>query len=197
MLGFGDTMKRFSLMLVFMALVLVLIGCSGKKQPAETDTPVVPEVNENDTEIVEEVKEPVATLLNLYFPDDQALYLHNEQRVVGVTEDEQLEMVILEQLFKGPKNEGLSPSLEGENLINSVSTDEKGLCTVDFKGDFVLLNTGGTARESFVIGSIVNSLCSLENVNSVKINIDGNTNAEFGHSTLDSVFTAQDDLIFE
>lgn len=189
-------MKKITVILALMLLCASFAGCKNEKEPS-IDNTKTPDVSQQQGEAlpVEQKKEPVATLLNLYFPDDQALYLHKEQRVVGIVEGESVERAILEQLFVGPKTNGLSPSLDGEDLINSVSVDENGLCTVDFKSDFVLLNTGGTARESYVIGSIVNSLCELEHINSVKINIDGKTDAEFGHSTLDSVFVPQEDLI--
>ena len=84
--------------------------------------------------------------------------------------------------------------VDGENLVNSVVVED-GICTVDFKYDFVVLNTGGTTRESFAIASIVNSLCSLPDVDGVEILIDGNKNAEFGHTMLESEYKTITELV--
>lgn len=127
--------------------------------------------------------------VSLYFPDNEAMNLHEEKRNVVLSGNSSLEYEILKCLFDGPESEDLSPSLDGENLINSVTVFDTGLCIVDFKSDFVILNTGGSAREMFVIDSIVNSLCALDDISEVKINIDGNDKADFGgHFMLDEPF---------
>ena len=151
-------------------------------------------VNEIPSDVPEE-PEYETVVLTLFFPDNDALYLHKEERTLEVPKGEFLAPIVLEELFNGPVSENLSPCLDGKDLVNSV-TVEDGVCTVDFKQDFAILNSGGSARETFVIGSIVNSLCSLEGIDSVKINIGGNDNAAFGgHFTLEAPFSPQTDLI--
>ena len=190
-------MKKIMAILMSAILVFVLISCVKvdvpddiPEKPDENDVQVIPENPEiSETPKVENVT------LTLYFPDNDALYLHPESRTVEVSSDQLLAKVIVEELFKGPVSENLSPSLDGENLILSVKVDD-GLCTVDFAEDFKLLNSGGTTRESFAIGSIVNSLCELEEIRQVKINIGGNTKSDFGgHFTLEEPFSPQADLI--
>jgi len=195
-------MKKVSLLIVFCVVVLLLTSCfvvtkkiDDEKIPVKNEPPV-----EDDKIVSEDVIKPVGDLtekitLTLYFPDSDALYLYPEQREIEVHPDELLAPRVLEELFKGPQNEDLSPSLDGKELVLSVSVGE-GLCTVDFKEDFALLNSGGSARETFAIGSIVNSLCELEGIEKVKINIGGNTDAAFGgHFTLEAPFSPQRDLI--
>ncbi len=190
----------FFVIAVFSAVMLcMLISCHDRNTDI-VDIPELSDENGQQTNVPEnqdmaETFEEYETELTLYFPDSEAMYLHPETRTVTVTENTPLEQVVLDELFKGPSNEKLAPSLDGENLVISVSTDEEGLCVVDFTGDFVVLNSGGTTREAFAIGSIVNSLCELENVNSVKINIEGKTDAEFGHSLLDAEILPQPDLV--
>ena len=181
-------MKKLSLVILILALIFCLASC--KVHDVTMD--VISDVKADET--VEESNTEIVTL-TLYFPDNDVLYLHPETREVEINKGEHLAPVVLEELFKGPVSENLSPSLDGEDLVLSVSVGE-GVCTVDFHDDFTLLNSGGTARETFAIGSIVNSLCELDGIEQVKINIGGNTNAEFGgHFTLEAPFSSQKDLI--
>lgn len=193
-------MKKLRILPPVLALllcVLMFAACNNdttheEKQNIDVNNSEV-EADPDEKEIPEPQKETV--VLKLYFPDNEALYLHLEEREVELYPDDSREMAVLNELFYGPENEELSPSLSGEDLINSVYTDENGLCTVDLKQDFVILNTGGTTRESFAIGSIVHSLCELDGIERVKINIDENINAEFGHSTLESEFIPRSELV--
>ena len=186
-----------ALLLALSVCAFLLCACNDNK-PAENTREVAEDHSgeitpDENSEITTPQKEMV--VLKLYFPDNEALYLYPEERSVELDAGESREEAVLDELFYGPKNEELSPSLSGEDLINSVYTDEDGLCTVDFNQDFVTLNTGGTTRESFAIASIVNSLCELDGVERVKINIDGNINAQFGHSMLESEYRAMPSLV--
>lgn len=197
-------MRKYSFFVsavISVLLLCMLNSCNEKMTDIENSHELTDET-EQQTDLPEnqdapETFEEYDAELTLYFPDSEAMYLHPETRNVTVKENIPLEQVVLDELFKGPSDEKLAPSLDGENLVISVSTDEEGLCIVDFTGDFVVLNSGGTTREVFAIGSIVNSLCELENVNSVKINIEGKTDAEFGHSLLDAVILPRLDLVKE
>ena len=194
-------MKKFILLLTAICLSFMLVSCVNTKisdnipeKPDATDTQTENEADVPETDVV---PEPQKVTLTLYFPDNDALYLHPELREVDVEDEQLLANIVLEELFKGPTYENLSPALDGEDMILSVKVED-GLCTVDFTEDFKLLNSGGTTRETFAIGSIVNSLCELDGIEQVKINIGGNERSEFGgHFTLDAPFLPQTDLVAE
>ena len=190
-------MKKLSLIVGLVLLVLCFTSCINayKTHNVIADVPPSQEHDETDDTINPEEPEKTQTIsLTLYFPDSEALYLYEEIREVEAAEDELAVMYVLKELFKGPENDNLSRSVDGENLVNSVVVED-GICTVDFKYDFVVLNTGGTTRESFAIASIVNSLCSLPDVDGVEILIDGNKNAEFGHTMLESEYKTITELV--
>ncbi len=171
-------MKKMMCFLCAIVLVFSLACCTRK----------IPDVQVVDTPYT-----PVA--VTLYFPDNEAMYLHKETRQISLS-GKSLETAVLDELFKGPESEDLAPSLVGEDLVISVVTDENGLCTVDFTADFARLNSGGTARETFAISSIVNSLCEIGGIECVKINIEGDTNAEFGgHFTLDAPIYPNENIV--
>ena len=169
---------------ILFALVCVLFvaGCNQKKLPVFPEEEQVHSISEDES-----IEYCEATL---YFPDEEAMYLVPESRQLRADlNDTQKAGEILKMLFDGPRTDNLYPSLKGDCRINSVVICD-GTCTVDFSADFVLNNIGGSAQESFAIGSVVKSLCGLESVERVKINIDGEENAEFGgHFMLDAPFS--------
>lgn len=191
-------MKRLFAVMTAALAGFLLTSCFVVTKPIDEEQLPLKEDESAVNEIVPDVPEEPefeTVSLTLYFPDNDALYLHKEERVVEVKKGEFLAPVVLDELFKGPAVENHSPCLDGKDLVNSVSVND-GVCTVDFKQDFAILNSGGSARETFVIGSIVNSLCNLEGIDSVKINIGGDDNAAFGgHFTLEAPFSPQTDLI--
>lgn len=185
-------MKRVALYLALLMILICAAACTPSATPdvitpdTPEETPVIPSDNdENETEVVN---------ITLYFPDNEALYLHKETREVELNKGTSLEIAVLDELFKGPKSEDLSISLYGENLVNSVETKD-GVCTVDFKQDFVVLNSGGTTGEGFAIASVVNSLCELDGVESVRILIDGQDDVEFGHTILENIYKPFNELV--
>lgn len=133
--------------------------------------------------------------LSLYFVDSAAQYLRQEERNIG-TDDEAIEWAIIYELIKGPETQGLKKAINGNVGILSIET-KKGVCTVDLTKEFVDANTGGSTKETFAIYSLVNSLCALDSVDKVKINIEGNTEAEFGSMLLDAPLEENKKLVDE
>ncbi len=135
--------------------------------------------------------------LTLYFPDKDGIYLHKEERITERGRGK-IEVLILDELFDGPENEKeLTDSVFGDVEILSVTTKD-GKCTVDLSEEFLKYNTGGSAKETFAIYSIVNSLCELENIDQVKINIEGDESAEFGgHFVFEDAFFDNQDIVAE
>ncbi len=127
--------------------------------------------------------------VTLYFVDSEYMYLEGEVRTI--VKGDAIEKSIVEEVIKGPTKEGLNKAISGDVKVLSAKT-EGDICTVDLSGEFREFNTGGTAKESFAIMSIVYSLCELPDIKAVKINIDKNPNAEFGgHFTLEEPFYPQ------
>jgi len=208
-------MKKLFLSLILVIMVVFVSACKSdipEASDANLNAEIPPsDENLNETKKVEEkvpVKEDendeteeetviTPVTLTLYFPDNDANFLHPESRTVEISSDEQIEYVVLNELFKGPLNQELSPSLAGEDLVNSVVVEDDGDCVIDFKSEFLILNTGGSTKESFVIGSIVNSLCELDYINTVAFTVEGEGNVEFGHTILDYAMEPMPELIKE
>ncbi len=162
-------MKKISLITVaLIGFSIIFSGCTKAEEP-------------------ENIEKAEKTEITLYFPDEEVMYLEKETREIEV--EESIEKSVLLELFEGPENNNLLPAVTGDIEIISIKT-ENGICTVDLSSEFTKHNTGGSTKESMAIMSIVKSLCEIEGVDKVKINIEGDENPEFGgHFTLEEPFS--------
>ena len=158
-------------------LVLFLIGVMLSSSACVKDNPSYKTPSESSRPSVSE-EENITDEVAFYYPDEAVMYLCPEILLVNTRESEFLEAIVA-TLIKGPVSKELSPAISGEVDVLSV-TAENGLCTVDLSEEFKTHNTGGTTKETMAIYSIVNTLCGIDNINEVKINIEGNENPDFG-----------------
>ena len=165
-------MKKAIILLIVICLFVSFSGCTDSSAPMS--------VEETET---------VSQEVTFYFPDEAVMYLCPEIIKVNADEDIFLETVVA-SIINGPVSKDLNPSVFGDVDVLSVKS-ENGLCTVDLSSEFAEYNTGGTTKEVMAIYSIVNTLCSIDGVEKVKINIEGEENPEFGgHFSLDEPFEA-------
>jgi len=153
-------------------LVLVLIvAVTGVLLAQQNDQPAGKDVNGGQGS--ESPNPGVTTVeLTLYFSDDQAMYLVPEQRKVAIGEGESIAEAVVKELIKGPSSAGLKRTIPPETSLLSL-TIEKGVAEVDFSRGIQDSRYGGSAGESMLIYSIVNSLTELPEINQVQILVEG------------------------
>ncbi len=122
-----------------------------------------------------------ARTITLYFAsieDDQA-YLVKESREVKDT-GAGIYKTVIEELIKGPASDSLYPTVPPDSVVNSVSLSE-GLAIVDFNiriiTNFEDIPHSSTT-ETLAIYSIVNTLTEFEEIEMVKITIEGKDSGE-------------------
>lgn len=175
-------MKKIFIIMICSILILAVTACGS------TDEDVSRPTDATEALLQKNVK--------VYFPDDNVMYVEAEERIVVGEDDIDFAAAIFQEILKGPERENLNPAVRGGVKLLSLSIDENGLCTVDLSKEFETYNTGGSAMESMAIYSIVNSLCELDSIDKVKINIEGNKTAEYGgHFLLDEPFEPDKKLI--
>lgn len=131
--------------------------------------------------------------VSLYFSDEDIMNLKPEIR--EFKEDEDIALSIARAVASGPKKDDLYALLPSESEVLSASISDDGLCTVDMNREFCEFD-GGSYMENMAVFSLVNSLCSYDKINKVKINVEGNEEALFGnHYSLDVVFEADMSLV--
>ena len=118
---------------------------------------------------------PVRTGMNEF---DATLYLANGssqylaavpvriRSAAGITQAEQ----VVEQLLNYSNENGFYSTIPNETALNSLQIED-GLCTVDLSGQFLK----NTEQLLLSVRSIVASVCALEDIDRVRITVDGRT----------------------
>lgn len=126
------------------------------------------------------------TIVSLYFPNKETKELEPEARLVDIKEIlENPYEKIVNLLIEGPKDEGKERIIPENTKL--LSTQLEGDClTLTFSSDFLNYDKTDEKAKENLINSIVNTLTQLNEVNSIKILIDGTENEEFNE-----VYTVQ------
>lgn len=114
--------------------------------------------------------------LTLYFADESGTMLEETTRTVVYNTNISMEKLVVEELVKGPGNEGTYPTINPETKVNSVTVRD-GVCYVNVNESFLTQMTNVTSEVT--VYSITNSLVELPNVNKVQISIDGDTSGVY------------------
>ena len=113
-----------------------------------------------------------AVRVSLYFGDAGSRYLLEVMEQVDDVEEAELPAYLVQRLIDGLGINEMQPVLpEGTMLLDA--SVEDGTCTVDFSADFLLNMPETWQQERISIFSVVNTLTSLEQIDQVRILVDG------------------------
>ena len=116
----------------------------------------------------------------LYFPEASSQQLLARQKTLTLSEGESAMGVLMEALQAGPEEDGLLPLLPDGFHVLTVRLAEDGVCHLNLPAaDLELLPEGESAQLRMFRG-IVRSLCSLDEVTSVQVLVDGEMRTSFG-----------------
>ena len=138
--GAARSKKKFSALFWagLLMLVLLVAGCAGRddaKKPADADKP---------PSSANTAEKPVK--VTLYFADSQAEKLLPEEREVPVENGKSLAEVVVNELIKGPRQEGLTKTIpESTKLLSLIVVD--GVADVNFSKEIQTKHWGGAAGE--------------------------------------------------
>lgn len=162
--------------IITIIIILILIGVGvwyflGKNKTKEVNE-IIPE-----EEISEEQMRQ--TIVSLYFYDKNTKTLISEGRLIDAKElVKEPYKKLMELLIAGPQNQGLSKTIPDGTKLNKAEL--KGdILYLDLSKEFIENHAGGEEQESATVYSIVNTMTTLTEVNSVKILIDGEENKAF------------------
>jgi len=134
------------------------------------------------------------TTVKIYFPDKNGENLVIENRKIDTQQALSLEKAIVSEILKGPDSNKLSPVVADGTKLLGIETKD-GVCYVNFSNEFKSKANFGSAATRLSLYAIINSLCELENVNSVQILVNGETGVEYGNDILDISYEANYDLV--
>lgn len=119
------------------------------------------------------------TKLCLYFADEKGTGLVKEVRKVRFNTSLSKEKLVVEQLMKGPSQEGSRSVIpEGTKLLDVSVKDD--VCYVNF--DEGINNSIAGVTPEVIIYAVVNSLADSTPEGRIQISVDGETNREFQES---------------
>ncbi len=176
-------MKKI-LVLTLAAIIMLSASCSFGTKPADKE---IVNVNKETEDNIKDATSKVT----LYYTDKDASYLCAEVREVPADKADDASFVVNE-LLKGTDNKELVNVIPKGTRVNSVAVED-GLCTLDLSADFI--SSQGTANEQMSIYSVVNTLCLLDSVDSVRFLIDGKAVMIFGSYIFDEPFTEDNTIV--
>ena len=134
--------------------------------------------------------------VTLYFANDTAEGLTTERREIEISASSTLEKAVIEELIKGPKNQGGISIIPVETKVLSVET-KNSVCFVNLSKEFVDKYQGGTVGEILTIYPIVNSLTELDGISSVQFLIEGEKRETFSHIAISEPLVRDNSIIMK
>lgn len=114
--------------------------------------------------------------VQLYYANEDGTGLVKVKELLAYNKNMPIERMVVERLISGPTTQGAYSSLPSAVKLLGISVVDK-VCYVNLSEEFAdeLVNVASEVE----IYSIVNSLCSLDSIDSVKIFINGDYSKEF------------------
>ena len=131
--------------------------------------------------------------LTLYFANEEGDKLVAETRTIRYNSNTAMEKVIIEQLLKGPSEDGHYPTISSEAELLSVSLKDN-ICYVNF--DDGIQKNAYNQIPVVPLYSIVNSLIENDVASLVQISVNGDSSVKFqGSVSLEKPLFASEDLL--
>ena len=178
-------MKNKKIIIIFSILFIILVVGGYflinylRKDKTEEERQIVEEYTPEEEISEDQLRQ---TIVSLYFPNKETKELEPEARLVDikeVLEDPYNKLVNL--LMEGPKDEKQEKIIpDNTKLLNTML--EGDCVTLDFSSEFLNYDKTDEKTKENLINSLVKTLTQLNEVNSIKILIDGNPNEEFNEN---------------
>ena len=119
------------------------------------------------------------TIVSLYFLEKETNELAPEARLVDIKEIMNTPYdKLVNMLIEGPKNEKYTKLIPENTKLNQ-TYKEKDMVYLDFSSEFLNYDKEDPTVKQNIIDSLVKTLTQLTEVNSIRILIDGEENADF------------------
>ena len=174
-------MNKKLFIIIVAILILVIIGVGGylliknNLQPSEVE--IQPEEEITDEQMRQ-------TIVTLYYQNKETKELMPEGRTIDSKELlSDPYVTLMKLLIEGPKSENLQSAIpEGTRVIKAELKGD--ILYLDLSKEFIDNHEGGEEAENLTIYSIVNTVTELNEVNSVKILINGREDQSFNDNKI-------------
>lgn len=125
----------------------------------------------------------------LYFRRAGGEDLGFERRRLQLNREDSAAQAVIQALLAGPQEEGLEGLLPGDLEVLGVRV-ERGMCTLNLSGAFTQHIPDSREEQLLVVVSLAESLCSLEEVEQVRLLVEGQRLTAYGALDLSQPLTA-------
>lgn len=139
-------------------------------------------------------EEPTTFLTTLYFPRWNGKGLTAEYRQVTRSDEDEAVEIVMTELLRGPVEDSECLPLPEGTQVRNISIGG-GLCYVDLSHDFLRNAPQSDTQATLMLYSLVNTLCSLGEVNQVLIQVGGQPLDSYGGVDTLAPLSANYDLI--
>ena len=152
---------------------IILIGwVINTNKEIEENNEIIPEQELSDDQLRQ-------TIITLYFFGKETAKLEPEARKIDVRElVNNPYQVLANLLIEGPKNEELLKLIPDGTKLNNIEIKDQ-IVYIDFSEEFINEQKLGEEQEKMIINSILKTLIELNEVNGIKILINGEENKAF------------------
>ncbi len=169
--------KKLLIILIFIIIILAVIGLFIIKKIQQNNQ--IEEITEYIPEEEISIEGLRQTIVSLYFNQKDTNMLIPEARSIDVKElVKNPYNVLVNLLIEGPKSEKLEKVIPDGTKVNKIEIKDE-IIYLDLSKEFIENHKGGAEAESRTVYSIVNTLTQLNEVEAVKILIDGKEDAAF------------------
>lgn len=170
--------KEGIFIVLFLILIVVILGVviyfsnKNKIEKNEIIEEYTPEEEISDEQLRN-------TIISLYFINKDNGEINPEARTINANDlIDNPYKYLLEQLIGGPKNDRLEKAIPENTVLNNVELKED-ILYIDFSKEFIENAPKGKENEQKIIETIVKTVTELNEVNYIKILIDGKENEAF------------------
>jgi len=147
-------MRTTKILILFLALIILfLFGCASNSSQGEED-----------------IKKDRVEKIKLYYGDANNEKMVTEEREISFPQGVDKYKLILEELIKGPENQELTANI-AENTKVYGTIKQKSDLIVNFSKEFNQF--GGSVAEIIAVGSIINTITQLDDIERIKIMVEG------------------------
>ena len=143
-------MKKLIIVPLVMVLLLLLIGC----ESAQNNTPT-----------------QITRTITLYYGDSNNETMVTEEREISYEREDDKYVKVLEELINGPDNQDYTVNINPDTVVYGTIKQSRDLL-VNLSQNFAQF--GGSVAEIIGVGSVVNTLTQFEEIDRVKILVEGN-----------------------
>lgn len=142
-----------------------------------------------------DLSEEKELIIEIYIPNENYTKLVSKKESIKVKSGEPLGLKVLEKLIEVSNNDNKNLIPNGTKILGYKQNNK--IVTINFNKEFVDNHNGGNTGEMMSIYSIVNTLCSLDSIEEIIFEVEGEKKEYYKHIDLSKSFKLNKELIEE